>query len=162
MNDLQRFPLFCANRQKSLATAWTNFTEPWALNKGDLCKSVLLTLNEVILHCKQSNLSYLDTSPHCSPPPPRRPRDRHRRRTSAPPPYTPATSAGVPLRTSGSSRSTGTTGSTRGTASRCRTWGGKLEHCVAPKILFCLKSNVVFSFRTFSVAVQMFMKSQNC
>ena len=44
---VQRSPLFCANivkkdpgiaRQKSLATARTNFTKPGAHNKGDLCR----------------------------------------------------------------------------------------------------------------------------
>ena len=46
---VQRSPLFCANivkkdpgiaRQKSLATARTNFTKPGAHNKGDLCTYV--------------------------------------------------------------------------------------------------------------------------
>ena len=45
--NLQRSPLFCANlvkrdpgraRQKSLATAGTNFTKPGAHTKVDLCR----------------------------------------------------------------------------------------------------------------------------
>ena len=69
-----------------------------------------------------SHLFYRDTFPHCIPPPLQRPRGKRRHCTFSTPPGTPETSSWDPLRTSGSRRSTGTTGSTRGTASHCMTW----------------------------------------